>query len=84
MKCPKCVEQGEKSRVQHLHATTTDAYYPPFYDEDGGYHVHDGNRVVSNFKCSLGHEFHTTGIGGPCPNSKCDWGRDLKPEVVMS
>lgn len=55
-KCSQCVAEGEKSTV-HMHGggSTTLMYFSPFYDEDGQYHHHDGNRTTQTGRCSRGH-----------------------------
>ena len=55
MKCPICVESGLKSEVYPTGETVTLMSFQPWYDEDGDYHSHDGNRRRSNYSCSKGH-----------------------------
>jgi hypothetical protein len=35
----------------------TQAYYRPYYDEDGKYHNHDMNTTTTNYSCSNGHKW---------------------------
>jgi len=57
MKCPACQEEGVTSVVYEGLTSTTDAYYPPFYDEDGFRHHHDGNARTLSLQCSRGHSW---------------------------
>ena len=61
MKCPTCVKEGEKSRVEYIPITcmTMEMKYDySFWDEDGEYHNH--NHSKSSYKCSNAHEFVIT------------------------
>lgn len=79
MICPKCKELGEKSRVYGGTGMTTCAYYTPYWDEEGVYHHHDGNRHTYSYNCSNGHSITVTGTG-KCPN--CNWGHDNEEVTV--
>ena len=59
MRCPKCVEQGKRSRVYPGESHTTCVYYPPgYYTEDGKWIPHLGhNTTTQTFRCSEGHEW---------------------------
>lgn len=76
MKCPVCVEAGERSNVYVGMGTVTLAYYPPFYDEDGKLHTHDANTATTDYTCSNGHAFSVTSFGS-C--FTCGWsgGKDV-------
>lgn len=73
MKCPKCVELGEKSKVFDEGTRTTLLYYCPFYDEDGVRHVHDANKRTTVYKCSNGHTWEEIKNYKPCPTCNLDW-----------
>lgn len=73
MKCPVCVEKGLKSSVYPGMMTSTAMYCPPYYDEDGNYHSHDGNTHTTNYSCSQGHTWAESSKG-TCPS--CDFGKD--------
>lgn len=79
MICPKCKELDQKSRVYGGAGMTTCAYYPPYYDEEGVYHNHDGNNHTSVYTCSNGHHI-TVSSTGMCPN--CDWGHNSQKVTV--
>lgn len=79
MKCPVCIEEGEKSTLRDLGGSSTLMYYAPYYDEDGVYHHHDGNMTSSMFACSRGHTV-TIARSGSC---HCGWGKNEKPKVTV-
>lgn len=80
MICQKCKDEGLKSRVYGGIGSVTLVYYPPFYDEDGVYHSHDGNTSTAGYNCSNGHRW-TVKSNGWCPAPNCDWNKDRK-EIV--
>ena len=55
MKCPKCVEEGEKSRVYEYPGGTTLMGTHSYYDEDGKWHHHDPNYTNVNYRCTNDH-----------------------------
>lgn len=57
MKCPTCVESGQRSTVHEGAVTTTLMGFSPFYDEDGAYHSHNPNRSSVSMECSNGHRW---------------------------
>ena len=57
MKCPKCVENGQRSKAYNEGTSVTLMSYQPWYDEDGVYHDHDGNWRTTMFRCSNGHRW---------------------------
>ncbi len=57
MKCPECVTQDLRSTVTSGGGTTTLAYSPPFWDEDGRYHSHDSNTSTYFYSCPNAHEW---------------------------
>lgn len=57
MKCPKCVSNGDKSIVRVFSSSTTCLAGDEYYDEEGRHHWHDPNTRITEFRCSLGHEF---------------------------
>lgn len=71
MKCPKCVEDGERSTLTGGVGTTTLMYAAPFYDEDGNYHDHNPNATTTSYQCSRGHRITVT-THRRC--GSCDWG----------
>jgi hypothetical protein len=61
MKCPVCVREGTKSRVDADGGSATTAMASPsWWDEDGVYHHHELNWSGSSYQCSLGHRWHTS------------------------
>jgi hypothetical protein len=72
--CPKCRELDQKSTIQYKDRTITDVYFPPYYDENGVYHHHDGNRITTIYTCSNDHRI-TTSETSKCPSwPECTWG----------
>jgi len=67
--CPTCREEGKKSYVYSVGATTTLMYCQPYYDEDGQYHHHDSNTTTYSYRCSNGHEWREK-TSGSC---WCGW-----------
>jgi hypothetical protein len=74
MKCPRCVEDGQRSKVYDNGSTSGGLGWTPHYDEDGNYHRHNPSKVTSGFKCSNGHYFSIT-RSVPCPRHDCDFGK---------
>lgn len=54
---------------------STNAYYPPYYDENGVFHMHDNNRLVTEYQCDNLHKWTEARVGR-CPN--CDFGQNIK------
>lgn len=75
MKCEECVKAGDKSRVTSNGSSTTLMHCSPYYDDDGVYHSHDINTVRSDYSCSNGHRWVTSGKRS-CPADGCDFGED--------
>lgn len=73
MKCPTCVEQGERSTVTEGGGTTTLMGFSPFYDEDGVRHFHDGNTTTTSYRCSRGHSWSEKSKHR-CSAPGCDFG----------
>lgn len=73
MICPKCKEEGKKSKVYSGggRVTLMGSSGMCFWDENGVQHSHDPNTFTRNYRCSRGHEW-TTKSKAPCPN--CDYG----------
>lgn len=59
MRCPQCVESGERSCVYPRETTSTLRMHGRFYDEDGVFHHHDPNWTSTEFSCSHGHRWAT-------------------------
>ena len=72
MKCPECVKEGKKSTVAVGMSMTTCMYFEPFYDEEGKYHNHDGNRTSTEMRCSNGHSW----VHGSTGSCWCGWGKE--------
>lgn len=60
MKCPKCVEEGKRSRVEVVSARSTLLHAPMAYDEDGVLQHHDPNTHTTTYRCSEGHSWVET------------------------
>ena len=54
-------------------------YYKPYYDEDGNYHHHDGNKHIMRYSCSKGHIWSERTFK-KCPS--CNYGNKL-PEITI-
>lgn len=89
MKCPQCVEEGERSIV-----TVNDSYVSTlmgggktFYDEDGVRHVHNPNVATGVWRCSRGHRI-VVRLGNRCPGLRarragvCDYGEPFSATVA--
>jgi len=58
MKCIQCVKDGKKSLVYIGASTTTLAYFPDWYDEDGNYVKNQGhNTITTQYSCTNGHNW---------------------------
>jgi len=57
VKCPKCVEEGKKSKIQIGATRRTAMGVHKYYDEDGNFHLHDPNTSTTFCTCSNGHNF---------------------------
>jgi hypothetical protein len=77
MICPFCKEEGLRSKVFGGGGTTILDYCPPFYDEDGEYHVHDCNISTTYYNCSNGHRWVKRGHPG-CPCKTCDYREEFE------
>ena len=71
MICPKCKDLGIKSTVTQGSTYTTAMYCPPYYDEEGKFHIHDRNHKNTQFYCSMGHKISVV-LSNKCMN--CDFG----------
>jgi len=70
-KCPFCEEEKKTSRLHVGASCSTLAGYEPYYDENGKFHNHDGNRVTQTTSCSNGHSFEMSGC---MKCASCDYG----------
>ena len=68
------MKERKKSVIYPGVGITTDMYFPPYYDEEGEYHNHDGNATSYECTCSNGHKWNVT-KRNRCPNPKCDWNK---------
>lgn len=78
MICPKCKELGQKSTITGGIGMSTLLYCPPYYDEDGNYHSHDGNSHTREYTCSKGHRI-VVNASNRC--GFCDYGHEEKITV---
>ena len=77
MICSQCKKEGKKSKVYPGVGMVTAMYCPPFYDEDGRFHNHDGNITTQEYACSNGHKWAAE-VSSSC---WCGWGTvDKKTE----
>ena len=70
MICEICKENGEKSKVFSRGGSVTLMGYTPYYDEEGIYHIQDGNRRTFTYNCSNNHSWSRISYSS-CSN--CDW-----------
>lgn len=78
MKCPKCEENNQTSRVYVSGGGgVTLAGYLPFYDEEGKYHSHDPNIINSIYTCANGHSFEVKRHN----KCWCGWNKDKEDEI---
>lgn len=75
MICDKCKEEGLKSTVWPGSTMSTAMSINRYYDEDGNYHLHDGNVSSSSFSCSNGHSWSVK-TKSRCPSVQCKWNRN--------
>lgn len=76
MKCPFCEKEDKKSELEsHGSSTTALGGYRTYYDEDGNYHHHDPNTILTTYTCSQGHKFGVR-KARRCPNPDCDFGNE--------
>ena len=73
MKCPKCMESGQVSKVYLGSAVTTCAWNAPYYDEEGAFHNHDSNETKTYYECSNGHEWWEREPRKECPTCGKWW-----------
>lgn len=74
MKCPTCVEEGEKSRVYCGGSSMTGiGGSQDFWDEEEIHHYHEVNRVSTSYSCSRGHSWVFSTVPS-CPAPGCEWG----------
>lgn len=73
MICEECKKSEQKSIVYPGVCQRTLNYCPPYYSEDGKYHVHDSNRIVQEFTCSNGHHWSIRLSYPPCPTCGNSW-----------
>ncbi len=57
MICEQCQQDGKTSTIQVGISGSTLVWCPPFYDEQGIYHIHDSNTITTQYKCSNGHNW---------------------------
>ncbi len=69
MICQECKKKGLKSCIYPGVGSVTLVYYPPFYDEKGRFHNHDGNLRTTYYECSRGHKWMDKTIG----SCWCGW-----------
>lgn len=73
MKCPRCIEESQKSKVYVGISTSTLLHSPPFYDEEGRFHYHDPNTTTTHYSCSNDHDWQESAC------NKC-WCEDETPD----
>lgn len=67
--CPRCFSEGQQSTVEAKSVPLMPQYTGGYYDEMGGYHIHNPNNTQVGLECSLGHVF-TYAIANKC---WCGW-----------
>jgi hypothetical protein len=66
MICETCKSLGLNSTISVGPIFTTLMASYSFYDENGEYHHHDPNKIITSLRCSNGHSFETSKTT-PCP-----------------
>jgi hypothetical protein len=80
--CPRCQKDGLKSKVfAGGSMSTAMAGGEIFWDEEGVYHFHETNTIISTYQCSLGHRWLERRTPR-CPAPGCDW-MDEPPRIEM-
>lgn len=83
MKCPVCLQMGEKSKVFSRWSSSTCMGSQKYWDEDGNLHIHDPNRTTAQYSCSNGHIWNVDSWHG-CPSCQMNHKESLitviKPE----
>lgn len=74
MKCASCLAQGLKSTINVGMSSSTPMWYPPFYDEQGQFHHHDLNTIITEYSCSNGHKWAEVSR----TTCWCGWPEDLR------
>lgn len=76
MRCPKCLEQGEKHIVYPGARTTTLLSMSDhvFWDENNWAHDHNSNTLTDSYHCSRGH-YWAVKRKNKCPVKQCDWNK---------
>lgn len=72
MRCPECVASAKTSLVYPQGSSCTLMAFSPYYDEEGKYHSHDGNRITDRYRCSEGHAWVAV-RRAPCPTCGHAW-----------
>ena len=72
LRCPKCVESDQRSKVYDRGGSTWSMGWSPYYAEDGEYHAHNPNSVSVAYECTNGHTFARV-YEHACPNENCDY-----------
>ena len=76
MNCPIC----KNSNVIVISGMITSAYCIPFYDENGNYHIHDGNISTIEYECSKHHRWKVSQTG-KC--GICDFGKNSEKITII-
>lgn len=84
MKCPTCIEDGQKSKVFDRGSRRTMLNNSTWYDEEGNVHHHDTNITTTGYECSNGHKFEISKRGIPCPSfpDDCDYGGEVMEKYL--
>ena len=75
VRCPKCVEEGQKSTLHGGGGITTCMGTQSYFDEEGNPHHHDPNSTTSSLRCSRGHSVVIVSYR-TCPSCDNNKGRD--------
>lgn len=84
VKCPTCVEAGQRSCVRLIRglATHEQCWGPDLYfDEDGVGHHHDLSGRSTAYECENGHRW-TVERYPRCPAEGCEFNVHVKPGEV--
>jgi hypothetical protein len=76
MICEECKKEGKKSTVRLGRCTATLMGFDPYWDKEGVYHDHDGNTLMTDYRCSNGHSWCEISKPNKCPG--CNWPEEEK------
>lgn len=74
--CPQCDYDGQQSETRGNSVIVPKEYANGFYDDLGGWHLHNTNNAQVTLECSRGHRFVNVVVN----RCWCGW-QNLKAQV---